>query len=113
MTSLAIFIYILSVFVAAFGNILLKISARQEYDKLYKEYANRYFILGSLLFLPVIILSLYAFRVIPLSLGVILDSTAFIFIPILSRIILKERLSGRNMLGMALIVTGILIFQIH
>ena len=112
MTNIGILVYIIAVFIASIGNVLLKISANQKYSRLLKEYTNRYFIIGTILFWLALIISLYAFSIIPLSMGVILDSTIYIFVPILSKIILKENLSFRNFVGMVIIVIGIGIFQI-
>ena len=58
------------------------------------------------------LLSLFALKVVPLSMSPILESSGYIFVSILSYMFLKEKLTGRQILGIALIIAGIAIYTL-
>jgi drug/metabolite transporter (DMT)-like permease len=51
-----------------------------------------------------------AYKVVPLTIGPVLESTGYIYIGVLSLLILKEKLSRRKILGNILIIAGIFIY---
>lgn len=99
-----------SVILAGISQILLKISARRNYVSGLAEYLNPFVILGYFLLLTTTFLNLLALRWVPLSLASGLGASGQVVVPVLSFLILKERISRRKILGMALIVLGILLF---
>lgn len=99
-----------SVILAGVSQILLKISARRNYSSGLAEYLNPFVISGYFLLLTTTFLNLLALRWVPLSLASGLGASGQVVVPVLSFLILKEKISRRKMLGMALIIVGILIF---
>ena len=60
-------------------------------------------------FLGASLLTTVAYRGVPLSLGPVLEATSYIYIVLLSRIFLKEKITKKKILGNILIILGVLI----
>lgn len=105
-------IYVSAVFISAVSQIMLKISARKQYESKLKEYLNPIVIIAYGLFFGCTLITMLAYRKVPLSLGQILESSGYIFVTILGTAILKERLTGKKLLGMVIILIGILVFTL-
>ena len=105
-------IYVSAVFISAVSQIMLKLSARKEYKSRIHEYMNPLVIVSYGLFFGCTLITLLAYRKVPLSLGQILESSGYIFITILGTTILKEKLSKKKMIGMAVILLGIFVFTL-
>lgn len=107
-----IFIFIVSVFISAVSQVLLKISAKKTYNSLLKEYLNPLVIFSYSLFFLSSFVTVFSYKKVPLSLGPILESSGYIFVSILSFFILKEKISKKMIFGMGLILFGIIMFNI-
>ncbi len=107
-----VFIYIFSVFISSVSQILLKISTAHQYDNVIKEYLNAKVIIAYMIFFCSSLITIYAYKGVPLSLGPVLESSGYIFVTILGRIFLKETVSKRKLLGILCICLGILISYI-
>lgn len=55
---------------------------------------------------------MYAYKGIPLSFGPILAASEYIFVAVLSRLILKERMKSMKLAGLAVIVAGIVVYAL-
>lgn len=109
--TLYILIFILSVMVASVSQILLKTSADREYEKWYQEYLNVKVIIAYGMFFISTVITVLAYKYVPLSLGPVLESTGYIFVALLGYFVLKEKIPARKMLGMIVIIIGIVIFN--
>lgn len=105
-------IYVSAVFISAVSQIMLKISAKKQYASKIQEYMNPIVIIAYGLFFGCTLITMLAYRKVPLSLGQILESSGYIFVTILGMTILKERLTRKKLLGMGIILVGILIFTL-
>lgn len=105
-------IFLGSVFISAIGQVLLKKSAMRTYDSPIKEYLNPFVIGGYTIFLASTLITMYAYKVVPLSMGPVLESTSYIYITIFGVVIFKEHISRRKLLALALIMVGILIYSL-
>lgn len=103
-------IYVFAVFISAVSQIMLKIAARKQYKSKIREYLNPLVIISYALFFGCTLITLLAYRKVPLSLGQILESSGYIFVTVLGTTILKEKMTRKKMIGMAVILLGILIF---
>ena len=56
------------------------------------------------------LLTVLAYRGVDLSWGPVLETTSYIYIMILSAIFLKEKVSGKKVLGNVIIIIGIVIY---
>ena len=99
---------------ASVGFYLVCISDHSEktYESTLKEYMNPMVIGAYGLFFCSVILTMLALKHVPLSMSPILESTGYIFVSVMGYIFLKERFSRRKLMGFALILAGIVIFNL-
>ncbi len=77
-----------------------------------KEYLNPLVIIAYILFFGTTFISMYALKVVPLSMAPILEASGYIFVAVLSYFFLKEKLTKRQILGMVLIIMGIVVYSL-
>lgn len=103
---------IASVVVAAFSQILLKVSAKKQYDSIIKEYLNPWVITGYSMMVLSTILTVLAFRGIEYKNGPIIESLGYILVLILSFVFFQEKITWKKTLGNVLILVGVIVFYI-
>lgn len=96
--------------ITAISQIMLKISANKKYDTAIREYLNSYVIGSYVLFTLVILLNIFTYTKIDYKYGVIINSTATLFVLIFSHLILKEKITRKKLLGNTLIIIGMAFF---
>ena len=101
-----------STFLSSVSQVMLKKSAGKKYGSRIREYLNPLVIAAYVIFFACTFISMFSLRVVPLSISPVLEATGYIFIGILGYVFLRERLSKRQLVGMALIITGIIIASI-
>lgn len=109
MSLMHVFIYIFSVFISSVSQIILKSSADKTYDSRIKEYLNPRVIIAYGIFFIATLVTVIAYKGIPLSVGPILETTGYLWISILGYLILKEKISKRKLLGLVIVVAGIIV----
>lgn len=107
---LSCLLFLFGTFISAVAQVLLKKSAQKTYESLIKEYLNPYVIVGYAISFAATICSVLAYRVVPLSLGPVLESTSYIYVTIFGAAIFKEQITKRKLLALLLIIFGILIY---
>lgn len=114
MSELAVYscMIVIAVLISSFSQIMLKKSAQKKYRSRIREYLNPLVIIAYILFFGCTLISLFALRVVPLSMQPILEASGFIFVAILSFIFFKEKLTRKQVLGMTLIIGGIIIYTL-
>ncbi len=114
MSELAIYscILVTGTLVSSFSQIMLKKSAQKTYSTKLREYLNPLVIIAYGLFFGCTLLSLYALKVVPLSMSPILEASGYIFVAILSFIFFKEKLTKKQVIGMAMIIGGIVVYTL-
>ena len=105
-------IFIFGVFISSVSQIILKKSAQKEYPSRIKEYLNARVIFAYIIFFGATLCSIWAYKVIPLSLGPILESAGYFFVAVLSWLFLKEKITKQKMLGLSIIIIGIIIYSL-
>ena len=114
MSELAIYslIMVSGSLIASVSQIMLKKSAQKQYPSKLKEYLNPLVIIAYILFFGTTFISMYALKVVPLSMGPILEASGYIFVAVFSYIFLKERMTKKQLFGMALIIIGIVFYSL-
>lgn len=105
-------VFVGGVFISSFSQILLKKSANRTYESRIKEYLNVLVISAYGLFFFSTFLSLYAYKVIPLSMGPILEATGYLWVALLSWGVLGEKIKIRKMIGLVVILLGIIVYSV-
>ena len=113
MTDSIIFNVMLALFgvlIACCSQILLKKAALKVYDKWYRQYLNALVIAGYAIMLASTLCSVFAYRVLPISMSPVFTAAQQVFNVILCYLLLGERPNKRSLIGLGVIVIGILIF---
>ena len=103
---------ILGVLLATVSQLLLKSSANKKYDNKLKEYLNLRVVSAYGLFALSAALTMYVLRYLDLSVVSILQSMGYVFVPLASYFILKERISKLQIIGILVILAGIFVFNL-
>ena len=109
---MGIAIFLGSVLVASISQIMLKKSADRKYDRWIDEYLNFRVIFAYGLFFLSSLLTVYAYKFVPLSLGPVLEASGYVFVSVMGYFILKEKIGKRKFLGLVEIIAGIVIFNL-
>lgn len=107
-----IMLLILSVSVASISQIILKMSASEEHGSLIKEYLNIKVVIGYGLMLMSTVLTILAFKGLDYKNGPIIESIGYLMVMLLSKLILKEEITKKKVIGNIVILLGILVFYI-
>ncbi|OUO34592.1 multidrug ABC transporter [Olsenella sp. An290] len=105
-------IYLVGVFISAVSQVLLKKSAMKKYDSVVAEYLNPRVIAAYSIFVCATLLTIVSYKVVPLSLGPILEATSYIYVTIFGVVFFGERVTPRRCVALALILGGILIYSL-
>ena len=104
---ICILMFILSILIASYSQIILKKGAKQE-----NIYINKYTMIGYGLMITSTVLTLIGYKSVSLTLSGVLQTLSFVFVPFFSLIFLKEKIDKKTLLWIAVIILGILIYTI-
>lgn len=111
MTIICILIMIFDAFLSAFSQILLKKSASVRHENVVREYLNVRVISAYIIFAFVLIANAFAYQGISYKYGAVIGASSYIFVMILSKLLLKELITRRIILGNIIIVLGIAVYS--
>ena len=100
------------VFASSVSQVLLKKAAQKQYDSWIRQYLNLTVALAYAMFFGCTLLSVIAYRGIPLSLGPILETTGYLYITFFGIRIFHEHMNRKKIISLALIILGILIYAL-
>lgn len=103
---------ILSVFVASVSQTLLKWESGKAHKDLLREYLNVGVIGGYGLLALSMLLTMFAYRKLPLSMTPAFESFSYLFVTIFGVTLFHERITKKKLFALALILAGILIFTL-
>jgi len=107
-----VLLLILSVLVASVSQIILKKSSGEEHKSFIREYLNVKVIVGYGMMVVSTVLTILAFTGLDYKNGPIIESIGYVFVMILSRIFLKEKITKKKVIGNIIILLGIVVFYI-
>lgn len=99
-------------FFSAVSQILLKQSANKDYPTPLKEYLNWRVITAYGLFFGILLLNTWCYTQVDMRYGPVIDTAAYVFVLILSRVILKERITRGKIIGNLIIILGIIVYTL-
>ncbi len=105
-------LFLFSVFISSVSQILLKKSAGKAYESKIREYLNPPVMIAYFIFFVSTLLTMFAYRYVPLSLGPVLEATGYLWVSLLGWFFLKERISRKKWIGLGIIIIGILFFNL-
>lgn len=101
---------LISVFIGAVSQILLKTAANKTYNSFWKKFLNITVIVAYSMMFGSSLCSMLSLRHLPLNMMPVFQATSFFWVLILSRVLLKEKILKRNIVGICIIFFGILVY---
>lgn len=101
-----------SAMITALSQILLKRSANKKHMNIIFEYLNPYVVISYFLYMAVLALNVFIYTQIDYRFGVVINSMALVFVMLLSRLVLKERICKKQIAGNILVILGIVCFTV-
>lgn len=104
-------VVITSVFIAALSQLLLKSSSKDKHENVIREYLNWKVVCGYGMMGVSLMMNIFA-----MSKGIqvkevsIMESLSYLFVPFLSFLVFKEKLSWQKMGAIAVIMIGVVVF---
>ena len=102
---------LLGVFISSVAQVMLKKAAEKRYDSVIGEYLNVRVITAYAIFFAATFLSIFAYKVVPLSMGAILEATGYIWVTIFSVTIFHEQVGKEKIIALAMILAGIVVYS--
>lgn len=99
------------VFISSVSQVILKKAAGKKYDNPIREYLNFPVIAAYAIFFAATLLTVYAYKGIPLSMGPVLEAAGYIFVTIFGVTIFKEKINPRKIMALVMIVAGICVYS--
>lgn len=112
--NLPIFLAILTAFSMASGQLLFKIGAANWKGTTLVEWfmsfiSNPFLVSAIFLYAFTVLIWIYVLRVLPLSLAYPITALSYVIVPVLSFLLLKEKITIHNFIGMGLIIGGVIV----
>jgi len=99
-------------FFSAVSQVLLKESANQTSKKGIYVYLNWRVLLSYAIFFGVLLVNTYAYTKIDMKYGAIIDTFSYVFVLILSRLLLREKITKGKLIGNLIIIAGVIIYTL-
>lgn len=99
-------------FICSVAQVLLKKSAQTKYTSIIREYLNLRVITAYTIFFSATLLSVFAYKVVPLSMGPILEAAGYIYVTIFGVTIFREKMDRRKFIALGFIIAGIIIYSL-
>lgn len=99
-------------FLTAISQILLKQSANRPHKSAIFEYLNWRVMLSYGIFFGVLLLNTYAYTKVDLKYGAVIDTLSYVFVMLLSCLLLREKFSRGKVIGNLLIMTGVIVYTL-
>lgn len=100
------------VFISSISQVMLKKSAMKNHGSALREYLNPLVIFAYVLFVGATLLSVIAYKGIPLSMGPVLDATGYLYVTFFGVVIFHEKVTPKKLVALALIIAGIVVYAL-
>ena len=84
----------------------------KKYSSVIREYLNPSVIVAYTIFVLATLMTVFAYKGLPLSWGPILDASGYLFVTLWGVTLFKEKITARKAIAIAIIVIGIIIYSI-
>lgn len=101
-----------SALITAVSQIMLKFSANKKYKHIIFEYLNPNVILSYVGYVLVLVINVIIYTRIDYRFGVVINSLSTVLIMTMSKLLLKETMTKKKIIGNALIILGIACFTL-
>lgn len=111
-TQLCVLLMLVNQFFSAFSQILLKKSTLVKHKSQLYEYLNVRVIGAYGIFVVVLFSNSFAYKGIPYKYGSVLGVTSYVFLMLLSKFLLKEKIEKNVLIGNLIIIAGIILYSL-
>lgn len=105
-----IFLSLFGTFLSSVSQVMLKKAASKTYKNALAEYLNPLVIFAYVIFVSTTLISVLAYKGIPVSLGPVLETTGYIYVTVFGVLIFKEKLNVKKVIALCVIVLGVFIY---
>jgi len=109
---MGILITVAGTLVLAVAQLILKKASGRDWGSHIREYLNFPVIFAYGLSFTAVFATVYAMKFIPVAVYAAISGSGQVFVPLLSRIFLKEKMSVRKWIGVLVIVIGIVVVSL-
>ena len=102
-----VLLYLCSTFLSSVSQVLLK-----KHTSLVAEYTDWRVILGYGLFVGCTLLTMLAYKGVPLNIGPVLEATGYLYVTIFGVTIFHEKMNPKKIAALVMIVAGILVYAL-
>ena len=99
-------------FFSAISQILLKRSADMEHKNWIREYLNWRVITAYSIYAVVLLLNIWAFTKVDMKYGAVIDTFTYVFVMVLSILLLRENIPKGRIVGNLIIMAGVIIYTL-
>ena len=103
---------IVGVFINSVSQMMLKKSALKTYPNKIREYLNVLVVGAYFISTAVTLLFSYTYKVIPLSLGPVLEASGYLFVTFWGLTVFGEKLNRKKLIALGLIIVGIVVSSV-
>lgn len=107
MINIYVIIMLVSAFLSALSQLLLKMSAKDTHKSKIFEYLNFKVIAGYGLLMLTLLMNTWAYRGVEYKIGPVINATSYIFVMLLGHFVLAEKLTPKKIAGVCMIISGI------
>lgn len=109
-SQMCLLLMFIGTFFTAVSQVLLKQSANRTYKSAVYEYLNWRVMLSYFIFFCILLVNTYAFTKVEMKYGTVIDAFSYVFVMLLSYVLLKEKFTKGRLIGNLIIIAGILIY---
>lgn len=102
----------IATFFTAISQVLLKKSAGRTYKNVIFEYLNWRVITAYGIAFTVLFVNTYAYTRVDMKYGAVIDTFSYVFVMLLSWLILKEKFTKGQLIGNLMIIAGVMIYTL-
>ena len=103
-------VYLLGVFISAVSQVLLKKEALKSHESVLSEYLNLRVVTAYVIFFAATLMTIYAYKAVPLSLGPILEATSYLYVMVFGAVFFAEKPTKLKVIAIALILLGLAVY---
>lgn len=107
-----IILMVIAELIASSSQMLLKKSSLKTYPSFIREYLNALVIIGYVMLAVSMLISIICYSGMDYMNVVVMEPIGYILVMVMSRVILKEKITLKKIIGMILILGGIFIFYL-
>lgn len=109
---IALIVLMFNVLLSCISQVILKLEANKPHATKMSEIVNKGVFLGYTIFLTITLVNVFMYRYVEFNLILVIESLAYVFVPLISYKVFKEKLNKKQLIGLMIIVAGVIMYAI-